>query len=158
VKIERILVPTDFSASAEKAYAAAIRFASAFGARIELLHVYDLPDLASHYEITFPDEVSDGIREAANQKLEDWRKRAQAADVEATTHLEFGRPSRVVAQRAAESKADLIVIGTRGLNAFTQVLLGSVAERTVRVAPCPVLTVGNDAALDGWGAVRESAG
>ena len=139
MKIERILVPTDFSESAEKAHAAAIRFASAFGARIELLHVYDLPDLASHYEITFPDEVGHGIREAANQKLEEWRRRAQAADVETSTHLEFGAASRIIAERAAESKADLIVMATQGAGGIRSALLGSTAEAVVKQAPCPVL-------------------
>lgn len=149
MKIECILVPTDFSAQAEKAFAAAIRFARTFGARLEILHVFDIPDLATVYEVTFPDEVHRGIRTAANQKLEEWKKRAEADAVEASTHLAFGSPGRVIVERASESNADLIVMGVRGLSGFKQMLLGSVAARTVRAAPCPVLTVGNDAALDG---------
>jgi nucleotide-binding universal stress UspA family protein len=142
MKIETILVPTDFSENAEKALETAIQFATAFGARIELLHVYDIPDLTTVYEITFPAEVDAGIRSAASRKIEEWKRRTMADGVEVSTFLEFGSPSQIIVQHAKKSKADLIVIGTRGLGGIKHVLLGSVAERTVRSSPCPVLTIG----------------
>ena len=148
MKVRNILVPTDFSEHAEAAFTVAREFARTFGARIQLLHVYDIPDLASVYELTFPAEVDAGIRKVASRKLEDWKKRAAAEGIETSTCLEFGRPSRAIVEHARESKSDLIVIGTRGLGALKQLLLGSVAERTIRTAPCTVLTVGSDATME----------
>ena len=148
VKIKRILVPTDFSEHAEESFAQALEFAKTFEARIELLHIYDIPDLATVYELTFPAEVDAGIRKAASRKLEEWKKRATAEGIEASTHLVFGQPSRAIVDRARESKTDLIVMATRGLGAIKHMLLGSVAERTIRTAPCPVLTIGANAAID----------
>jgi len=146
VKIETILVPTDFAEYAERALETAIQLATVFGARIELLHVYDIPDWATVYEVTFPSEVDAGIRSAARRKIEALKQRAEADGVKVSTHLEFGPPSQTIVQHAEESKTDLIVMGTRGLGAIKHVLLGSVAERTVRTAPCPVLTIGAGAA------------
>jgi universal stress protein A len=141
MKIETILVPTDFSEHAEKAYAEAIQFAKVFGARIDLLHVYDIPDLASAYEITFPDQLEAGIRKTALRKLEAWKEQATAEGIETSTHIEFGAPGRIIAQHASEAKIDLIVMGTRGLGAVKHMLLGSVADRTIRTSPCSVLIV-----------------
>jgi len=143
MNVGAILVPTDFSEHAERSYAEAIQLAKVFSARIDLLHVYDIPDLASIYEITFPDQVDVGIRKAANRKLQAWRERATAVGIETSTHLVFGVPERVIAQHANDEKIDLIVMGTRGLGAVKHMFLGSVAERTIRTAPCSVLIVGD---------------
>ena len=144
MKIETILVPTDFSEHSEKAYAEAMEFDKIFGARIDLLHVYDVPDLSTAYAVTFPDQLDAGIRKAALRKLESWKDRATAEGLEASIHLEFGAPERMIADYATQAKTDLIVIGKRGLGAIKQLLMGSVAERTARAAPCPVLIVGAD--------------
>jgi len=141
MKIETILVPTDFSEHAERSYERAIEFAKTFGARIDLLHAYDIPDLASVYEITFPDQLDSGIQKAALRKLETLRERATGEGIEVETHLAFGPPERVIVQHAKDENVDLIVMGTRGLGAVKHLLLGSVAERTIRAAPCSVLVV-----------------
>jgi universal stress protein A len=141
VKIKTILVPTDFSVYAERSYEQAIEFAKVFGASIDLLHVYDIPDLASIYEIAFPDQVDTGIRNAALRKLEALRERATGSGIEVATHLAFGSPERVITQHAKDENIDLIVMGTRGLGAVKHLFLGSVAERTIRGAPCSVLVV-----------------
>jgi nucleotide-binding universal stress UspA family protein len=141
MKVKTILVPTDFSEHAERSYAQAIEFAKVFGARIHLLHVYDIPDLASTYEIAFPDRIDTGIRKAARRKLESLRERATGEGIEVATHLAFGAPERVITQHAKDEHVDLIVMGTRGLGAVKQLLLGSVAERTIRAAACSVLVV-----------------
>ncbi len=70
--------------------------------------------------------------------------RAKKVVVEVSTHFALVTASQVIAERAEEENFDLIVMGTRGLETTKQVLLGSVAERTVRTAPCPVLTVAAD--------------
>jgi nucleotide-binding universal stress UspA family protein len=94
MKIQTIAVPTDFSEHAAKAYAKAIQFAKVFGSRIDLLHVYDIPDLASVYEIAFPDQEDAGIRKAALGKLEAWNAQGAAEGVGICIHLEFGAPGR----------------------------------------------------------------
>ena len=148
MKIDTVLVPTDFSANAERSLAKAIQFAKVFGAQIDLLHIYDIPDLPAAYDVVFPDQVSAGIRRAAYEKLETLRDRATKEGIEASIHFVFGVPSRVIAQHAEKAKIDLIVMGTRGLGAIKRGFLGSVAERTVRTAPCPVLTVPAGASVD----------
>ena len=148
MKLKNILVPTDFSENADRAFETAIHFARAFDARLQLLHIYDIPDTSSVYEITFPTGVVDGIRKAASVKLEVLTERARAEGIESTIELVFGSPSQRIVEYARESKTDLIIIGTRGHGGLKNFFLGSVAERTLRTAPCPVLTVGMNATAE----------
>ena len=141
MKIESILVPTDFSEHADKAFETAVEFARAFGARIELLHVYDFGQWGSLAEVTFADRIEAHIRNAALNRLQPIIDRAKADGIEVSTHLAFGTPSQVIEQRATETHPDLIVMGTRGLGGVKHLFLGSVAGRTIQTAPCPVLTV-----------------
>jgi len=150
MNIETILVPTDFSENADRAFVTAIQFARAFDARIQLLHVYDISDTTTIYEVTFPTGVVDGIRKAASVRLEALKKQAKDEGIESsaelvfgspTAELVFGSPSQAIVEHAKGSEVDLIVIGTRGRSSLKQFFLGSVAERTLRLAPCPVLTV-----------------
>jgi nucleotide-binding universal stress UspA family protein len=148
MKLKTILVPTDFSENSDRAFETAIQFAQAFDARLQLLHVYDIPDTTTVYEITFPTGVVDGIRKAASVKLESLKQRARAEGIESSIELVFGSPSQRIVEHAKESKTDLIVIGTRGHGSLKHFFLGSVAERTIRTAPCPVLTVGTNATAE----------
>ena len=145
MKLDTILVPTDFSENADRAFETAIQFAQAFDARLQLLHVYDIPDTTTVYEVTFPTGVVDGIRKAAGVKLESLKQQARAKGIESSIELVFGSPSQSIVKHAKESKTDLIIIGTRGQGSLKSFFLGSVAERTLRTAPCPVLTVGMNA-------------
>jgi len=145
MSIKTIVVPTDFSDHAARAFATALEFAKVFGATVRLIHVYDVPDMDTVYEVTFPEGVVEGIRTAAIAKLDALKEQAKAEGVEASTHLEFGSPSQIIVQHAKDSKADLIVLGSRGHGILNHLLLGNVAERTLRTAPCPVLTIGKHA-------------
>ncbi len=95
----------------------------------------------SPYGVALPSNYYDDIRKAAERQLQEWQERFAPGDVvvESTLMSEF--PSHAIALTAEEIGADLIVMGTRGLSGIKHVMLGSVAERTVRIAPCPVLTV-----------------
>lgn len=148
MKIETILVPTDFSKTSEKAFVAALGFARAFGARIDLLHAYDFGQWVSFDEAIFAEKIAAEIREAARRRLDAWVERAGAAGIDATLHLEFGPPGRRIIEHARERGVDLIVIGSRGHGAVKHVLLGSVAERTLHEAPCPVLVIPADLMTD----------
>lgn len=141
-RIEKILVPVDFSEHSAKALEMAIDLAKALGASIQLLHCYQIqPAGVSPYGIVLPESFDRDLREAAGRQLGEWRDKVVAQGVEAEATLSSMFPSLAISETASEVGSDLIVMGTRGLSGIKHVLLGSVAERTLRVAPCPVLTV-----------------
>ena len=143
-RITRILVPTDFSATADAALDYAYVLAERFGASLELLHVLDDPfvvdGMAAEAYISEAPALRTAMLQDAKERL---RHRASPRDSVPTVESEvvFGHGARTIAEYAAERGADLIVMGTHGRTGFAHLLLGSVAERLVRTAPCPVLTV-----------------
>jgi nucleotide-binding universal stress UspA family protein len=142
LQIHTILVPVDFSEHSGQALEYAIELAQKFEARLELLHCYPINiGGISPYGVVLPESFERDCREAANQQLEQWLEKARAGGVPVTGSVTPMFASEAIAQQAKESGADLIVMGTRGLTGLKHVLLGSVAERTLRIAPCNVLTV-----------------
>ncbi len=144
MKIETILVPTDFSDHADKAFATAIELARVFGSRIELLHAYDFGRWVTLDEATFSESLSHDLRRAAENKLESLVEHANTEGLDVSTRADFGIPSQVITERARETSADLIVMGSRGLGAVKRLFLGSVTARTLQTSPCPVFTVVDD--------------
>ncbi len=141
-RFQRILVPVDFSPHSDAAFEAAVVFARAFGAKIHLLHCYQIqPGGISPYGIAIPSRLFDEIREAASRQLADWQVAHAPADVPVDASTVSEAPTEAILETAKQIGADLIVMGTRGLSGFKHVMLGSVAERTVRLAACPVMTV-----------------
>lgn len=141
---QTILVPTDFSDDAEAALQVAAELAKATGGRIHLLHVYHFPAYVSatpEIPYNFPAEVYDDIRQLAAARVQKLEERMQADGVSARSEIVEGPPSERIVACAEREKADLIVMGTRGLTGLKHVFLGSVAERTLRHATCPVMTV-----------------
>jgi len=142
LEIRNILVPTDFSAHADLALGRAIDLAKHFSARVHLLHAYYLsPAIGMPGELAMPPDLIETVRNSARAQLEPRAKRATDAGVACESHLSAQVPTQAVIDLAAALPADLIVMGTRGLTGFKHVLLGSVAERAVRLSPCPVMTV-----------------
>jgi nucleotide-binding universal stress UspA family protein len=140
--MQTILVPTDFSTHSEKAIELAVKLAKLSGGSIHLLHCYQLhPGGISPYGITAPAEFDEKIRAAAAESLAAVEQRLAGEGVSVKTHITPSYPSEAVSELAAEIGADVIVMGTRGATGLQHILLGSVAERTLRIAPCPVLTV-----------------
>jgi nucleotide-binding universal stress UspA family protein len=140
--LKRILCPTDFSPPSEAALDTAIELARRFDADLELFHAQDLP------AYVFPDgvlpvspEILSSLESAAAKELDRLAERARSAGVRITTASAFGANHVEILRRADETHADLIVMGTHGRTGLAHVLLGSVAERVVRRARCPVLTV-----------------
>jgi len=139
---QKILVPVDFSAHSDAAFQAAVALARVFGSEIHLLHCYQIqPGGISPYGIAIPSRYFDEIRKAASQQLADWQSKNAPADVRVDASTASEMPTEAILETAEEIGADLIVMGTRGLSGFKHVMLGSVAERTVRLAACPVMTV-----------------
>jgi universal stress protein A len=139
---KRILVPHDFSDDASAALDFAIELAKQLGGELHLVHAYRLPiEVFSPYGVAIPDSVMPELRKGAELRLKELAARVEAAGLTARVHLREGAPAEVIAESARELGADLIVMGTRGRTGLAHVVLGSVAERTVRSSPCPVLTL-----------------
>ena len=140
--ISRILVPTDFSEHAKHAAVTAGELAKALGASIHLLHVLNLPVQAVTPEAAVvPVGFWKELRAHAERQLDAEKKQLEAKGVSVTSEVFEDVPGFAISGAAERSKADLIVMGSRGLSGLKHIVLGSVAERTVRSAPCPVLTV-----------------
>jgi nucleotide-binding universal stress UspA family protein len=139
--MQRVLVPIDFSASAEKALDYAIPFAEQFGAKITVLHILELPTPSIDFVVYDLDR--EGYQIAAQQHLDSiTRKRISNASPETiTTTIRSGIPWLEICKAAKELDAGLIILTTHGHTGLKRVLLGSTAERVVRHAPCPVLVV-----------------
>jgi nucleotide-binding universal stress UspA family protein len=139
-KMERIMLATDFSAGATRALAYASFFASAWNTRLDLLHVIPLwPDVdllgaLDHLRL-------DQLRREIRVKLEGLGSHMRQTGVRAQAHQDEGIPSERIVAAAGTHKADLVVVGSHGHSGLELVLLGSTAERVVKAAPCPVLTV-----------------
>jgi len=139
----RILVPMDFSASSDAALECARTVAARFGASLHLLHVADAPRRATCAHGVFVPEV-EGLREAIiDNSVDRLRDRLQPSDIGAgaTAEAWTGAVAPAIVDYAATRRADLIVMGTHGRGRVSHPLLGSVTERVVRTAPCPVLTI-----------------
>jgi nucleotide-binding universal stress UspA family protein len=121
--IRRILVPTDLSPASKSAIDFAAQLAKPIGATLELFLVSDPPAL-----------LPEG-------HLADARATLQKLGIETHVHIGVGDPAHEIIQLADASHYDLIVMGTRGRSGLPHLLLGSVAEKVVRHATCPVITV-----------------
>jgi nucleotide-binding universal stress UspA family protein len=141
-RFKQILVPIDFSAHSTVAFEAAVEIAKVFDSKIHLLHCYQIqPGGISPYGIAIPSSYFAEIRDAASQQLAEWQEKHVPAGISVDASTMSESPSEAIITTAKEMGADLIVMGTRGLSGFKHVMVGSVAERTVRLAPCPVMTV-----------------
>jgi universal stress protein A len=139
---KRILVPTDFSEHAHRAVERAIALARDSGAELHICHaIHYVAPIVSPYEIPIPDDFIQQTRESAQLRLDELVTKGRDAGVECEGHLLSDAPDPAISNLAEELAADLIVMGTRGNTGLKHVLLGSVAERTVRHAHCSVLTV-----------------
>jgi nucleotide-binding universal stress UspA family protein len=148
VSIETILVPTDFSDDARAALEAAIDLAESFDARLVVVHAYyvDIPAVYGGVggisgDFLVPGDVVAPVREGAEQAVETLLEELRGRGIEADGSAVMRDAAGAILQEAERVGADLIVMGTRGLTGFKHVLLGSVAERIARTAPCPVMTV-----------------
>ena len=143
INLNRILYPTDFSEYSAVAAKYACAFADQFNAELHLLHVLEVhssstPLFAGGLALAPQVQESKAAAESELDKVLDpqWQKGKRV--VEATAE---GTPFLEIIRYAKQNDIDLIVMGTHGRSALKQVLLGSVAEKVVRKAPCPVLTV-----------------
>lgn len=139
---ETILAPADGSDHARRAAAHAGALAAAFDAEVHLLTVTDIQTAAGPFSAGGVDRE---YRERIEDQARDWlaaTEEAVAADVEQQTALREGKPAEIIAEYANEVGADMITMGTHGRSGVSRYVLGSVAERVLRLADPPVFTVG----------------
>lgn len=145
-KIENILFPTDFSECAEHALKYAIIFAQQNSAKLHLLHVVEkYVDVPLFVRLHTPASVSEeaihnAMEDEARKQLSEIAERV-GPDIETTISVPVGIAHQEIIEFAEQQKIDMIVIGTHGRTGLSHVLVGSVVERVVRLASCPVLTV-----------------
>ena len=142
--IKRVLAPTDFSPASDIAFRYALHLAEREGATLHLLHVVEEPLAAGAYPdgfYTYSPALLAQVVEEATDRLRKKLGACAVACVTTTTEVIVGKPARVIADVARALGTDLIVMGTHGRTGFAHLMLGSVAERVVRIAPCAVLTV-----------------
>lgn len=141
---QRIMVAVDGSETAQRGLQEAIKLAKDQKARLAIVHVIDIVVVNDAED--FSETYIDSMRDYARTTLEQARQAAQAAGVETEVQSPeiFTSGFHVadkIAQLAGDWKADLLVVGTHGRRGVNRLLLGSVAERVVRVAPCPLLLI-----------------
>ena len=156
----RILVPTDFSKQADYALNLAHQLALEIDAEIELLHVLDVPEgerYAGMENISFTGESSGNagmdeiyfikLVEKTKERLEDIMNRPELQGISMFEKIQVGSVSRQIYEETTNGHVDLIVMGTSGTSDWEEELVGSNAEKVVRRANCPVLTVRNEVKL-----------
>jgi nucleotide-binding universal stress UspA family protein len=137
----RILVATDFAPSAEAAWSSAMELARALGSELLLVHVY--VELSTYADVAVAevqrvyDEQRRWVQSALDQHV------AAATGLRARALLKIGPPADTITETAIAEACDLIVVGTQSRSGLDRLLVGSVAERVVRHAPCTVLVVKN---------------
>jgi nucleotide-binding universal stress UspA family protein len=139
---KKILVPCDFAESSRKAGDVALEIAQSFRVPLVLVHVFQIP--TAIYTGIAPMPVFDYtelVEKVARSALRDEAARFQGKGVEFETHFKIGVTWEEIVGAAAQFDVGLIVMGTHGRRGLPRAILGSVAEKVVRLSPVPVLTV-----------------
>jgi len=137
--IRHILVAHDFSEFSDAALDYGLALAAKFGARVTVVHAYDVPSLGAPEVLILATDWTKQFSVVARESLDKVVAQARERGAAVEPVLRRGAAWREVVTVADELKADLIVVGTEGRRGVTRALLGSVAERIVRMATCPVL-------------------
>ena len=143
MRIRHILCPTDFSEGSEEAFASALSLAADSGARLTLLHVHPLPPTMVLPDVLVPlsPDLVRTVEHSVDLALDELCHRARARGVECGHATVIGAAAPEICRSAESLGVDLIIIGAHGKGGLGHAILGSVAERVVRRAPCAVLTV-----------------
>jgi nucleotide-binding universal stress UspA family protein len=140
MRVSRILVPTDFSPAADRALDTAIELARVLGATIVVMHSYEIPSYAYLEALATP-EFMTALEQAARNALSKAVLERKGVDVPLVAALYCGVPYEQILVAVQQHDVGLIVMGTHGRRGLAHALLGSVAEKMVRLSPVPVLTV-----------------
>lgn len=147
IEVKTILFPTDFSEAAENALPYAVSLAREFKARLVLFHATEMPVVVPDFAPETMAATGEGLEQQALEALEAACKRVSGVEVEIRTSMGVAYKETAAAADAVD--ADIVVLPTHGHTGIMHTLFGSVAEKIVRTAPCPVLTVRPEAAKEG---------
>ncbi len=144
IKPKKILFPTDFSETSQEAAKYAVSYAREFGSKLYVLHIVNEKILSEG--LNLPRLVSVENLEAemtkeAKKRLQLFLGEEEADKIDFETVIKKGTPFLEIVRFANENDIDLIIIGTHGHSGFEHIVFGSTAEKVVRKAPCPVLSV-----------------
>ncbi len=144
IQMQRILVPIDFSEFGEHSIRYGCEFAKKFSAELHLLNVVEdiypiVPEPGTASPIT--GEYLVGLKESSERAIENLPEAEWQSDLKIVRSVVSGTPFLEIIRYARKEDIDMIVIGTHGRSGLIHALMGSVAEKVVRKAPCPVLTV-----------------
>ncbi len=145
IKLERLLLATDFSESSKEAFDYAVHLARNLKTKLTLLHVFESP-------FFYPPEISlnaypevyqwvQDFREEEMRRIEALADQVRKAGIPVEFIFKEGIPFVEISKTAKEIGADLLILGTHGRKGLSHIVMGSVAERVVREAPCPVFIV-----------------
>jgi universal stress protein A len=138
---KQIVCATDFSDTAEAAWELAVELARTHQAELVLVHVFIELPVYTEVAVTSVQQVWEEQRRWAEEQLAERVEAAAGRGAAARYLLRTGTAPEEIVQAATDERADLVVVGTHGRTGLNRLMIGSVAERVVRVAPCPVLTV-----------------
>jgi nucleotide-binding universal stress UspA family protein len=142
IEVRTILVPVDFSDNALSVIEWGGHLARQHNSKLVLFHAYHLPVEFQQLEGAYlPPDFWANVKAEAQQSLGRFETELRGDGLEVESVVREGYAATAIVEEAAEIGADLIVIGTHGLSGLKHMLLGSIAERVVQKAPCPVLTV-----------------
>jgi nucleotide-binding universal stress UspA family protein len=137
MNLQHVLVPTDFEPAAKRARDLAIDIARPVGAKITILHAFLLPVTGYNEYVVWPfEEFERAARDALEAEVAEVRKSYPQVEGQ----LRVGAPWECIVKFAEEHAVDLIAMGTHGRRGLSRALIGSVADKIVRLSPCPVLT------------------
>ena len=142
--LKRIICPTDFSEPSLEGLRNGIKMAESFDAELLVMHVIEPPswsEIAYAQPIYIPVDWTAPLKEESMKKLNGLQSEMIPEQVQSRLLTLEGNPAETIVRLAAEESANLIVIATHGYSGFHRFVFGSVTERVVRTAPCPVLTV-----------------
>lgn len=139
--ISKILVPTDGSEPSNRAAELAIKLGKKFNAEIITVYVIDRLIIEEVAKVHERRELEEEIRKKAERSLNYVVKSAEIEGLRATSVLLEGQPYDQIIRQAETLNVDIIVMGTTGRRGMERILIGSVAERVIEYAPCPVLVV-----------------
>ncbi|HEX7625358.1 MAG TPA: universal stress protein [Anaeromyxobacteraceae bacterium] len=138
---KHILVPTDFGEPSQRAVELALELAKTHGAELTVMHTCEFPTYAYEGMGAFPTDLLTPIEELARKKLDELVSSLSQRGASPEGVLKLGTPWQEILHAIQETRADLVVMGTHGRRGVAHALLGSVAEKLVRMSPVPVLTV-----------------
>lgn len=141
IALKNILVPTDFSDTSRLAAAYAVELANRFSAKLHLVHIVEEPVATIPLLETYGAPSKEEFESAARAMLDSWPLPDDAENLEIERRVHHGTPFLQILHDARDHDIDLIVMGSHGRGAIAHLLMGNVAERVVRKASCPVLTI-----------------